>query len=671
MLTPRFFSLIAALISLLILKANSHADYPLLPVPQKIEITDRTVVVKSASVEFPEWQNDWTETVAANGIKVEATAHYKINGRIVNGIDGTPQGNDEAYTLRIGKRGIEVTAVSEKGIYWALQTFRQLAGYSGNGRLPECEIVDWPAFPWRGFMIDTGRSYISIDELKREIDVMSRFKLNVFHWHLTDNQAWRMESKIFPMLNDSVNMTRQPGLFYTVEQARMLVDYAKARNVTVVPEIDMPGHSASFSRTFRHDMQSPEGMKILKLLVDEVCDIFDVPYLHIGTDEVKFINPDFVPEMVEYVRDKGKKVISWNPGWKYGEGEVDMTTMWSYRGKPVPGIPAVDLRFHYINHFDPFADIVALYRSNIYGHKKAEDGIAGVGIGLWTDRYVEDEASLIAQNSVFVSMLAVAERSWHGGGEEYFDKLGTNLNARNVQDFASFCDFENRLLWHKHHSLDSINIPYVRQTNVCWLITDAFPNGGDLSAVFPPETGELKETYVYKDSIYGTDTAYGAAVHLRHYWGNLIPGFYANPQPDHTAYAFTWVYAPKNMTVGLLAETQNYSRSESDLPPPEGKWDYRESKIWINDMEIAPPAWTAAHTERSNEISLGNENFAVRDPIQVHLHKGWNKVLIKLPVGKFSTPETRLVKWMFTFVFTTVDGKDAAPGLIYSPFKEI
>lgn len=91
MLTPRFFSLIAALISLLILKANSHADYPLLPVPQKIELTDRTVVVKSASVEFPEWQNDWTETVAANGIKVEATAHYKINGRIVNGIDGTPQ----------------------------------------------------------------------------------------------------------------------------------------------------------------------------------------------------------------------------------------------------------------------------------------------------------------------------------------------------------------------------------------------------------------------------------------------------------------------------------------------------------------------------------------------------------------------------------------------------
>ncbi|MDE5595298.1 MAG: beta-N-acetylhexosaminidase, partial [Muribaculaceae bacterium] len=77
--------------------------------------------------------------------------------------------------------------------------------------------------------------------------------------------------------------------------------------------------------------------------------------------------------------------------------------------------------------------------------------------------------------------------------------------------------------------------------------------------------------------------------------------------------------------------------------------------------------WTSAHRERSNEISLGNENFSARKPISVELKRGWNKVLIKLPVGEFSTKETRLVKWMFTFAFTTPDGKHAAPGLIYSP----
>ena len=619
---------------------------------------------------MPYWTEAWNNILAENGVTLSPKSKYSINGELVNEIPGAPAGNDEAYSLTISKKGISVKATSEKGIYWALQTLRQLFAASHNNSLPECEIVDYPAFYWRGFMNDTGRSYISIEELKREINIMSQFKMNVFHWHFTENQAWRLESKIFPMLNDSVNMERQPGLYYTLQEAKELVEYAKKHNVMVLPEVDMPGHSAAFVRTFRHDMQSPEGMKILKLLLEEVCETFDVPYLHVGTDEVQFTNPDFVPEMVKFVKDKGKKIVSWNPGWNYKEGEIDFTTMWSYRGKPTPGIPAVDLRFHYINHFDTYADLVALYRSNVYGHKKAEDGIAGVEIGLWNDRYVEDEKSMIAQNSVYPTILAIAERSWHGGGEEYFDKLGTNLIKSEKKDYESFVDFENRLLWHKDNTLDPIDIPYVRQTNIEWLITDAFPNKGDLATIFPPETEGLKESYRYNDSIYRTGLANGAAVHLRHYWGTMVPGFYKNPKPNHTAYAFTWVYTPANMTVGLQAETQNYSRSESDIPPLDGKWDYRESKIWVNDKEIPAPIWTATHTDRTNEISLGNENFAAREPIIVNLKAGWNKVLIKLPVGQFSTRETRLVKWMFTVVFTTPDGKKAAPGLIYSPFKE-
>lgn len=669
MIDRRIFFLCAVLATAISAFSLSLSDYPLIPIPQDIRFGKSTFSVKTACVDMPEWEDVWTSVVSDCGITLIPSDRFRIEGRIVGEIPGAPSDNDEAYRLCIGRKGITVDAVSPRGIYWALQTLRQIA-MAGHGRLPECEITDWPAFPWRGFMIDTGRSYVSLDELKREICIMSRFKLNVFHWHLTDNQAWRLESRIFPMLNDSVNMERDHGRFYTLDEARGLVEFAKAHNVLVLPEIDMPGHSAAFKRTFRHDMQSTEGMTILKLLLDEVCAAFDVPYLHIGTDEVQFTNPEFVPEMVRFVRERGKKVASWNPGWNYKDGEVDLTTMWSYRGKPTPGVPAIDMRFHYINHFDPYADIVSLYRSNVYGHRQAEDGIAGVEIGLWTDRYVADEASMIAQNSVYTAMLAVAERSWRGGGEEYFDKLGTNLNEEYEEDFARFVDFENRLLWHKDHTLDSVPIPYVRQTPVRWLITDAFPNHGDLTAVFPPETEGLKDTYVYADSIYGTSGANGASVYLRHYWGSLIPGFYSDPQPDHTAYAFTWVYAPEDMTVGLQAETQNYSRSESDVPPPPGKWDYRESRILVNGREIPAPVWTATHDHRTNEISLGNENFPARDPMQVRLYKGWNSVLIKLPVGKFSTPETRLVKWMFTFVFTTTDGRDAAPGLIYSPYRQ-
>ena len=106
-----------------------------------------------------------------------------------------------------------------------------------------------------------------------------------------------------------------------------------------------------------------------------------------------------------------------------------------------------------------------------------------------------------------------------------------------------------------------------------------------------------------------------------------------------------------------------------DLPPLQGPWDYKGSRIWINDEEILPPVWTATHRVKSNEVALGNENFMARPPIPVLLNKGWNKVLLKLPIGKFSSDEIRLVKWMFTVVFVTPDGTDAVEGLVYSPEK--
>jgi hypothetical protein len=123
--------------------------------------------------------------------------------------------------------------------------------------------------------------------------------------------------------------------------------------------------------------------------------------------------------------------------------------------------------------------------------------------------------------------------------------------------------------------------------------------------------------------------------------------------------------------VGLWAETQNYSRSEMDLPPKQGTWDYRGSRLWINDEEVAPPTWTATHTTKSNEIALGNENCVARPPIMVKLDKGWNKVFWKLPIGKFRSNEVRLVKWMFTTVFVTPDGQKAVEGLVYSPDKKL
>ena len=648
----------------------AQTSISLLPKPQLYKDTGKNFTMGKVKLSTPVLRPEWEVFIMNAGGEIVEHSSSVIEVELVPSIEEARLNGAEAYRLSVSNKRIKIEAVTEQGVYWAMQTLRQLERKKGKrSSVAGCEIVDWPAFRIRGFMQDVGRSYISMEELKREIEILSRFKINVFHWHLTENQAWRLESKIFPMLNDSVNTIRMPGKYYTLEEARDLVDFCKKHQVLLIPEIDMPGHSAAFVRAFRHDMQSPEGMKILKLLLDEVCETFDVPYLHIGTDEVEFTNPHFVPEMVAYVRSKGKKVISWNPGWHYKPGEIDMTHLWSYRGKAQPGIPAIDSKFHYLNHFDVFGDIVALYNSRIYDQAEGSEDIAGTILALWHDRLIDNEWNLVIENGLYPNMLAIAERAWRGGGTEYFDGLGTILPPEDTEAFKEFADFEKRMLWHKEHTFKGYPFAYVKQTNVKWNITDAFPNGGDMDKVFPPEQ-ELKDIYHYNGNTYGVRQAIGAGIYLRHVWGDMVPAFYADPKENHTAYAYNWVYSPKDQEVGLWAEFQNYSRSEMDLAPLPDKWDYKGSRIWINDREILPPVWTATHKVKSYEVPLGNENCVGRVPLAVHLNKGWNKVFLKLPIGKFKMAETRLVKWMFTAVFVTPDGERAVEGLIYSPDKQ-
>ena len=608
------------LLSIFWCMAGISANHPssLLPLPQKYSFNGKQVNAKMA-----------------------------VEERIVAQIDGA-KFQEEAYHLLITKKGIILEATTPKGMYWGRQTLEQLK-YTKNKKtyLPQCDITDWPAFRIRGFMHDVGRSYISVEELKREISLLSRYKINVFHWHLTENQAWRLESKRYPQLNTPENMEREKGKYYTLDEARQLVEFCKQHQVLLIPEIDMPGHSAAFERTFKTDMQSEKGTQILKNIIDEVCATFDVPYLHIGTDEVQFTNPDFVPMMVKYIRDKGKKVISYNPGWNYKPGEIDMTQLWSYRGKAQKGIPAIDCRYHYANHFDTYADLVAMFNSRIYNQPEGSDDLAGCIVAFWNDRFIDNTPQLLAENNFYPYMLTLAERAWRGGGNCYFDGKGTLLWEDEPEQLAAFKEFEHRLLWQKKTWLKEVPFPCVCQTQSEWQITDAFPNGGDLNKVFPPEQQE-DSVYQYEGKTYKTRKIIGNGIYLRHVWGTLVPGFYANPQENHTAYATRWIYSPKERKAKLALEFQNYSRSESDLAPRQGTWDYKCSRAWLNGQEIMPPVWENTNTERSNEITLKNENYMSRPAIDITLKKGWNKLMLKLPVGKFSSKETRLVKWMFT-----------------------
>ena len=538
----------------------------------------------------------------------------------VDSIPGARLNGEEAYRLSVGRNGIRIDAVTEKGLWNARQTLAQL---TQDGHIPCCTITDWPSFRVRGWMMDVGRTYISLEELYREVDALSRFKLNVFHLHLTENEAWRMESLRYPQLNAPETMTRQAGLYYTQKELRALDAYCRERGVTLVPELDMPGHSAAFERAFGFGMQTPKGLAVVKELLEELMRVFSSEYIHIGTDEVRFTMPEFVPEVVAFVRSKGRKAVSWNPGWNYAPGEIDATQLWSYRGKAQRGIPAVDCRLHYINHFDLFGDIIGLHTSRIYDADEGSPDLAGSIIALWNDRYVPDEQAIIQENNLYVSALALADRAWRGGGYQYFNDFGTILPESGPAR-EDFLDFEERMLPY----LDNLSTRYVQQGNARWALSPVYDNGGDLEAVFPPEEGEWETERVLS----------GSGFYLRHVWGpSIVAGVYPEPRPNSTVYARSRLWSDAEQTVGLLFETQNHSRSEHDAPDPQGAWDYRHSRLWLNGEELLPPAGT------------------------VMLRKGWNTVLVKLPVGAFSTPETRLVKWMFTCAFTTPDGRSAAP----------
>ena len=578
---------------------------------------------------------------------------------------------NESYRLDVSPHLITITVAEPIGVVRAAQTLHQLSlGTEGSPQIEALTMTDFPAFKVRGVMHDVGRSFIDIEELKRQIDLLAQFKVNVFHWHLTENQAWRFEVKAFPQLTSAASMTRFPGKFYTQAECRELEEYAYERGVTIIPEIDMPGHSQAFVRAMGHDMQTEQGMQELQTILEEVAKAFvRAPYIHFGADEHTITYPNFLNTIIDKIHSLGKKAVVWNPinGVAIQNHKVDMTQMWSTRGKLVKGIPNIDCRYNYTNHFDVFADLVGIYKSCIYYAARGNAEIAGTISCPWNDRKLPTQDDILTQNNFYANALASAERGWIGGGKEYVEKGGVMLPSSG-EEYEEFADWERRFLYHKATTLQQVSIPYVRQTNVQWAITEAFPNHGNAAQKFPPETEGLKDSYTYQGLTYTTGYATGAGIYLRHTWGEgTIPAYYAQPKENTTAYAWTYVYSPKAQDVGALIEIYNYGRSEKDLAPNNGHWDRMGAKIWLNDREIPVPSWkNAGKTSMTNEDLLEDENFTARPAAPISLKMGWNKVLLKLP---FNPNGTRLKKWMFTFVLTDKSGRNALENVIYSPDK--
>lgn len=581
--------------------------------------------------------------------------------------------DNEAYALKIDGSDITVSAIKPIGVIRAMQTLTMMAK-EDNNTLTGCEIVDWPAFKVRGLMHDIGRSYISVEELKQEIDLLARFKENVFLWHLTDKHGFRFQSKEYPQVNTNFSPSRSKE-FYTQDECRAVSEYAYERGITIIPEIDMPGHSARFQGAMGYTMASTEGRAALKKILVEVANTFNhSPYIHIGGDETDEATIDYINEMADYVRQTlNRKVMVWN---QFGGGNnrqsvnkntlhVDMTTNWASSGVLSRGLPNIDMRYNYLNHFDMFGDLAGIYRSSIFGVQKGNTDVAGSISGIWNDRLISDENLIVRENNLYAYALATVERGWKGGGRHYIDEAeGGAYLPNSGYDYEEFKDWETRFLFHKNTTLAAAKskIPYAKQTHMRWNITKGYQNGGNGTKVFAPEQTENLVPEA------GDVTATGAGIWLNHIWAGTVAGVLgkAAQAQNQTRYAWTYVYSPEAKDVKAQVETYNYSRSQTGGAPANRKWDNRGSQIWLNNQELVPAVdWTTTGGGEENE--LGNINFTARDPLNVHLNKGWNKVLLKLPYTG-TNPGAYGSKWQFTFFFTDAEG-DAVEGLIYSPAK--
>jgi len=620
----------------------------LIPYPQKMEWKKgqfaiknyKSIIIENASLnhEAELLQKQLKEIGLILPIKSESLNEPGIVLKL--GKVDVPDTTSEAYELNITASSITITGAGKAGLFYGLQTFKQLVN---NKSIQACSITDWPAFSWRGYMIDAGRNYQPMDLLKQQIDVLAAYKLNIFHFHFTEDVAWRLESKLYPQLTAPETMIRNKGKFYTQNELKELISYCKDRHITLVPEIDMPGHSAAFKRAMKTDMQSDSGLLIVKNILKEFCETFDVPYLHIGADEVKITNKNFLPEVTALIEKQGKKVIGWEPGGEFTESTIRQ--LWSENATKVsvnPNVKYIDSRHLYVNHMDPLESVVSIFKGKISNLDKGNNAALGGTLCIWPDRRVSKPEDVFMQTAVYPAILAFAERSWRGGGEPGWL---TYVGLDGAKEVKVFKEFEDRLMKHKKRYFSKMPFPYQAQAHLKWKFYGPFNNEGDLTKKFYPE--ETKDI----DTSKATLTAIGGTFILRHWWGPLVKGLIENPEENTTWYATTKIWSDKNQLMNFWIGFNNISRSYGSDSPNEGTWDKRKSQVFVNGKPVAPPLWKQAGAKGNLELPLIDEGYEYREPAKLQLKKGLNTILVKLPVKSFKgkdwqNPE----KWMFTVV---------------------
>ncbi len=388
----------------------------------------------------------------------------------------TAESSPEGYALRVFPGGVLMSATSEQGLFHAVQTLRQLLpariespAWRDTTRawtLPNCLIMDRPRFTWRGLLLDCCRHFMDVDFIKHTIDMLALLKMNRLHWHLTEDQGWRIEIRAFPELTRVGAWRRNKdgstyGGFYTQEQIREIVRYAAERHITVVPEIEMPGHALAALAAYPRlsctggpfDVANDWGVfkdifcagnddtfRFLETVLDEVIALFPAEYVHIGGDEApKYrwehcaacqrrmreegladehaLQSWFIARIERYLRAHGKKLIGWDEILE--GGLAPNATVQSWRGMDGARAAAKSGHDAIVSptshaYFD--YDIASIDLRKVYGFKPIPEGltpeeaqhILGGECNMWTEHAPQE----IVESKIYPRMLAMSEVLW-------------------------------------------------------------------------------------------------------------------------------------------------------------------------------------------------------------------------------------------------------------------
>ena len=462
--------------------------YPIVPQPRSLIARDGTFVPKPGLAEHLR---------ALTTVTIDAGA----GGAVVLNVRADAPEGVESYRLEITPERIEVTARDRRGLFYGVQTLRQLVAASPHA-VPAVLIEDSPRFPYRGLHLDVGRHFFPVDFIKRYIDLLATFKLNTFHWHLTEDQGWRLEIKKYPRLTEIGawrsetivgHARRGPkgydgmrhGGFYTQDQAREVVAYAMERGVTVIPEIEMPGHSLAALAAYPEYANVPGPFEVrttwgiseevfspsdatfafLEDVLREVMAIFPSEYIHIGGDEApkkrwqesalaqKIIEREhlagedglqswFIRRIERFLNDNGRRLLGWDEILE--GGLAPNATVMSWRGT-AGGIAAAQQGHDVV--MSPQADLY-------FDHYQADPEHEPLGIGGSTpieDTYryepiapelTEAEAAHILgpQGCVWTEYMATPEQVEYMAYPRVLALAEIAWSPREARDWTSFSE---------------------------------------------------------------------------------------------------------------------------------------------------------------------------------------------------------------------------------------